>query len=67
VEVVQADTRDPASLAAALTDVQALVVVTGTTAFPTKAWRGGNTPKAVDAEVNVSLDAFFLRHSECAP
>lgn len=32
----------------AMTDAAALVICTGTTAFPTKAWRGGNTPTAVD-------------------
>jgi len=48
VEVVEADVKDEASLRVALEDCQALVVVTGTTAFPTLAWRGGNTPAAID-------------------
>lgn len=48
--MVEADTTDPASLAAALVGCSGVVIVTGTTAFPTLAWRGGNTPKAVDAQ-----------------
>ena len=48
IEVVTADTKDPASLAEALAGVSGLIVCTGTTAFPTLAWRGGNTPDAVD-------------------
>lgn len=34
----------------ALKGVEVFIICTGTTAFPTKAWRGGNTPKAVDDE-----------------
>lgn len=32
----------------ALRGVEVLVICTGTTAFPTRAWRGGNTPQNVD-------------------
>lgn len=32
----------------ALKDVEVLIICTGTTAFPTRAWRDGNTPSAVD-------------------
>lgn len=49
VEVVAADTTRPESLPAALEGCDALVICTGTTAFPTLAWRNGNTPEAVDA------------------
>lgn len=48
VEVVTADTKDPASLRKVLEGVNGLIVCTGTTAFPTLAWRGGNTPDAID-------------------
>jgi nucleoside-diphosphate-sugar epimerase len=48
IELFQADTTDPESLGPALADCAALVIVTGTTAFPTLAWRNGNTPQAVD-------------------
>jgi uncharacterized protein YbjT (DUF2867 family) len=50
VEVLAADTTKPESLTSVLDDCEALVIVTGTTAFPTLAWRGGNTPQAVDAQ-----------------
>lgn len=36
------------ALRAALVGAAVLVICSGTTAFPTKAWRGGNTPRAVD-------------------
>lgn len=48
IEVFSADTKDRESLSYALEDCDALVIVTGTTAFPTLAWRNGNTPDAVD-------------------
>ena len=49
VEVVAADTTKPGpELLAAVDGCAGLVVCTGTTAFPTLAWRGGNTPDAVD-------------------
>lgn len=38
----------PVADSAALADVEVLVIATGTTAFPTRAWRGGNTPAVVD-------------------
>lgn len=50
IEVVEADTTKPETLGPALAECDAVVVVTGTTAFPTLAWRGGNTPKRVDEE-----------------
>lgn len=63
VEVVRGDIRRPAGadggdaaaaiaepLTACLDGAAVVVIVVGTTAFPTKAWRGGNTPRAVDAE-----------------
>lgn len=50
VELFEADTRDggSAGLRDALTGADTLVITTGTTAFPTKAWKGGNTPQEVD-------------------
>lgn len=63
VEVVRGDIRRPAGaggddaatataapLTACLDGATVVVIAVGTTAFPTKAWRGGNTPRAVDAE-----------------
>lgn len=37
-------------LSRALAGAAGMVICTGTTAFPTRSWRGGNTPKAVDDE-----------------
>jgi len=38
------------SLAACLADAAVVIISVGTTAFPTPAWRGGNTPRAVDEQ-----------------
>eukprot|EP01041_Mallomonas_annulata_P009942 gene9942-20674_t len=48
VKLFEGNTRDGNSLKEALRGAAAVVVCTGTTAFPTKAWDGGNTPSAVD-------------------
>jgi hypothetical protein len=48
MEIVEADTTKPETLGSALESCEALVIVTGTTAFPTLAWRNDNTPSAVD-------------------
>lgn len=52
-------------LQTALKGVGALVICTGTTAFPTRAWRGGNTPRAVDdvfvRRLVSSVDAAAIR------
>lgn len=48
VELFEGNTRDASTLRAALKGSSAVVICTGTTAFPTKAWDGGNTPNAVD-------------------
>ena len=50
VDVVAVDllSEDTAALKAAMDGVSALVISIGTTAFPTKKWAGGNTPKAID-------------------
>jgi nucleoside-diphosphate-sugar epimerase len=48
VEIVPADLREPASLAAALQGATAVVCCTGTTAFPSAKWAGGNTPDEVN-------------------
>ncbi|KAA8491737.1 hypothetical protein FVE85_9006 [Porphyridium purpureum] len=37
-------------LQSSLADIDVLVMATGTTAFPSKAWKGGNSPVRVDAE-----------------
>jgi nucleoside-diphosphate-sugar epimerase len=50
LECVPADTRDAASLAAAVDGVAAVACCTGTTAFPSRRWFGGNGPKATDEE-----------------
>ncbi|EFN51223.1 hypothetical protein CHLNCDRAFT_10816, partial [Chlorella variabilis] len=43
-----ADMRDASSLPAALEGVDAVVCCTGTTAFPSKRWDGGNNPEQTD-------------------
>jgi hypothetical protein len=47
-EYAQADSRDPDSLLGPLSDADAVVIATGTSAFPSPRWKGGNTPDAVD-------------------
>jgi uncharacterized protein YbjT (DUF2867 family) len=48
VTIITADLREPASLAAALQGATAVVCCTGTTAFPSARWAGGNTPDEVN-------------------
>lgn len=48
IEYAQADSRDYDSLLAPLSDADAVVIATGTSAFPSPRWKGGNTPDAVD-------------------
>ena len=55
LELVEADARDPRSLAAAFSfegsergRVAAVACCTGTTAFPSKRWQGDNGPKQTD-------------------
>jgi uncharacterized protein YbjT (DUF2867 family) len=48
VAVITADLREPASLAAVLQGATAVVCCTGTTAFPSARWAGGNTPDEVN-------------------
>eukprot|EP00271_Cylindrocystis_brebissonii_P014710 TRINITY_DN36182_c0_g1_i1.p1 TRINITY_DN36182_c0_g1~~TRINITY_DN36182_c0_g1_i1.p1 ORF type:complete len:362 (-),score=76.80 TRINITY_DN36182_c0_g1_i1:378-1463(-) len=51
LQVISADTRFPASLKEAEADlkgVNAVVVTTGTTAFPTQRWKDDNGPKQTD-------------------
>ena len=45
---VLADLRDPASLPAAIDGADAVACCTGTTAFPSKRWDGGNGPEQTD-------------------
>jgi len=53
LELVEGDTRQPATLPPALAGgVKAVACCTGTTAFPSLRWRGGNGPKETD-EVGV--------------
>ena len=40
---------------AAFEGINAVVISVGTTAFPTKKWQGGNTPKAIDNEAVTRL------------
>lgn len=40
---------------AAFEGIHAVVISVGTTAFPTKKWQGGNTPKAIDNEAVTRL------------
>lgn len=48
LQVAYGDTRDTESLPAAVEGVDAVVCCTGTTAFPSKRWDGGNTPENTD-------------------
>lgn len=52
LECVSADTRNPATLPSVLDGVTAIACCTGTTAFPSRRWKGGNGPKETD-EVGV--------------
>ncbi|GBF99073.1 hypothetical protein Rsub_11844 [Raphidocelis subcapitata] len=53
----EGDCRDPASLAAAVAGVDAVCCCTGTTAFPSKRWQGGNGPRETDLEGTGNLIA----------
>jgi hypothetical protein len=53
LELVEGDTRSPSTLPAALAGVDAVACCTGTTAFPSARWKGGNGPKETD-EVGVA-------------
>jgi uncharacterized protein YbjT (DUF2867 family) len=50
LEIVKLDllAEDTTALEIAMSDVAAVVISVGTTAFPTMKWKGGNTPKAID-------------------
>ena len=48
LEFAEADSRDIDSLYGPLSDVDCVIIATGTSAFPSPRWRGGNTPDAVD-------------------
>ena len=48
LEVVYGDMREPSTLAAAVDGVDAICCCTGTTAFPSKRWSGGNNPEQTD-------------------
>jgi nucleoside-diphosphate-sugar epimerase len=45
-DFVEADARRPETLGPALASADNVVISVGTTAFPTKKWKGGNDPKA---------------------
>eukprot|EP00897_Mesotaenium_endlicherianum_P002119 jgi/Mesen1/1935/ME000146S01023 len=54
--VVVGDTRDKHSLSCdAIQGVRSVIIATGTTAFPTKRWSGGNGPEQTDVEGTRSL------------
>lgn len=57
LEFAEADIRDPASVARAFEGrkVDAVVCTTGTTAFPSKRWHGGNGPRTTDLDGNLNL------------
>lgn len=48
LDVVYGDMRDEATLDAAVQGVDAVCCCTGTTAFPSARWKGGNDPKHTD-------------------
>lgn len=48
IEYGEANSRDLDSLLDPLSDADAVVIATGTSAFPSPRWKGGNTPDAVD-------------------
>lgn len=48
LEVVYGDLRSPETLQDALKNVDAICCCTGTTAFPSKRWDGGNNPEQTD-------------------
>jgi uncharacterized protein YbjT (DUF2867 family) len=48
LEVVYGDMREASTLPAALQGVSAVACCTGTTAFPSKRWDGGNNPENTD-------------------
>ena len=48
LEVVYGDLRNPSTLPAVVDGVAAVCCCTGTTAFPSKRWDGGNNPENTD-------------------
>lgn len=48
VDLEEGNIQDESSLGAAMKDAACVVTCTGTTAFPSARWGGGNTPDAVD-------------------
>jgi len=48
IEFGVADSTNPDSLLAPLSDADCVIIATGTSAFPSPRWRNGNTPDAVD-------------------
>ncbi|CAN0158268.1 unnamed protein product [Discosporangium mesarthrocarpum] len=70
LELVEGDILRRESLDAAMKDASCVVACTGTTAFPSGRWAGGNTPDAVDnlAVINM-LEAATdpANHAEGAP
>lgn len=48
LEVVYGDLRSPDTLQGVMKDVDAICCCTGTTAFPSKRWDGGNNPEQTD-------------------
>jgi len=61
----EGDTRSPgAGLTEALAGASVVVMTTGTTAFPTKAWEGDNTPEEVDNKgVRNVVDAWIAANA----
>ncbi len=48
LDFAAADSRDLDSLYGPLDDADCVIIATGTSAFPSPRWKGGNTPDAVD-------------------
>lgn len=55
LEVAIADLREPSSLLAVLSGVDAVCCCTGTTAFPSNRWHGDNGPRPTDLEGPLNL------------
>lgn len=55
LDVVYGDMRDPSTLGPAVDGVDAICCCTGTTAFPSKRWEGGNDPENADYIAVVNL------------
>lgn len=60
------DTDIEEDLQNALTGASGIVLTVGTTAFPSKKWAGGNTPKAIDNEAVRKLSRALMTNKQLA-